>query len=121
MNELDEALVSTVTRKKKRRSGFRYSSRKVLQRLRVKRETSKGGGNQLESVTRALSFSSEIVSTVHRDCAPGSSLQPFLHSVEEHDGDGMELTCVQAINIDRCNVKVSIMSFFDDYLNAEVV
>jgi hypothetical protein len=32
MNEGDEAIESTVTRKKKRRSGFRYSSKKVLER-----------------------------------------------------------------------------------------
>ena len=114
MNELDEAIVTTETRKKKRRSGFRYSSRKVLQRSRVKGETSKVRRIQLESVTKTLSFPNEIVDTVHHDCAPGSSLQPCLDSVEEHDSHGMELT------FDRCNIKVSIMSFFDDYSNLKV-
>lgn len=114
MNELDEAIVSTKTRKKRRRSGFRYSSRKVLQRSRVNRKTSNIRRTQLESVTKALAFPIEIVETVHQDCAPGSSLQPCLYSVEEHDGDGVELT------IDRCNIKVSIMSFIDIYSNLEV-
>ena len=106
MNELDEAIVST--RKKRRRSGFRYSSKKVLQRLRVRRESSKVGGVQLESVRKALSFPSEIVDTVHHDFAPGSSLQPFPDIVEEHEDDKIELTCGDAI---RCNIKVRIMSF----------
>jgi hypothetical protein len=48
MNEGDEAIESTVTRKKKRRSGFRYSSKKVLERSRVKRETTNVGGNLLQ-------------------------------------------------------------------------
>ena len=106
MNEIDEAIVST--RKKRRRSGFRYSSRKALQRSRVKRESSKVGGVQLESVRKALSFPSEIVDTVHHDFAPGLSLQPFPHIVEEHEDDKIELTCGLAI---RCNIKVRIMSF----------
>ena len=117
MNELDEALVSTETRKKKRRLGFRYSSRKVLQHSRVKRETSKVGGFQLESVIKALSFPCDIVDTVHNDCAPGSSLQPCLDSVEEHDGDEIELRCGNTITSERYNIKVSIMSFFDEHLN----
>jgi len=112
MNELDEALVSTETRKRRRRSGFRYSSRKVLQRSRVKRETSKVGETELKSVTKALSFPSESVDTVHHDCAPGSSLQPCLDSIEEQDGDETVLRCENAITFDRSNIKVSIMKIF---------
>ena len=112
MNELDESFVSIETRKKRRQSGFRYSSKKVLQRSRVQRETSKVGRIQLESVTKALAFPSEIVDSVHHDCALRSSLQPFLDSVEEHDGDGIELTCGHASTFDISNIKVSNMSFF---------
>ena len=110
MNEIDEAIVST--RKKKRRSGFRYSSRKVLQRSRMKRESSRIGGNLFELITKALSFQSEIVETIHHECAPGSNVQPCLDTVEEQNGDGMELMCGQTISTDRCIVKVSIMTFF---------
>jgi hypothetical protein len=39
MNERDDPTESTESRKKKRRSGFRFSSKKVLERSRVKRET----------------------------------------------------------------------------------
>ena len=73
MNEGDEAIVTTVGRKKKRRSGFRFSSRKALERSRLKRETTKACGYQFESVTRALTYPSEICDIVHHDCAVGSS------------------------------------------------
>ena len=113
MNELDESSVSTETRKKKRWSGFRYSSKKVLQRSRVQRETSKVGRVQLESVTKALAFPSDIVDSVHHDYALRSTLQPFLDSVEEHDGDGIELPYGHASTFDISNIKVSIpLTFF---------
>ena len=112
MNELDESFVSIETRKKGRWSGFRYSSKKVLQRLRVQQEISKVGRIQLESVTKALAFSSEIVDSVHHDCALRSSLQPFLDSVEEHDGDGRDLPYGNVSTIGISNEKVSIPSTF---------
>ena len=112
MNEVDESSVSTETRKKRRRSGFRYSSKKVLQRSRVQREISKVEGIQLESVTKALAYPSETIDSVHHDSAIRSTLQPFLDSVEEHDGDGDELPCAHDSTIDISNVKVSIPSTF---------
>jgi hypothetical protein len=57
MNEGDEAIESTKTRKKRRRLGFRYSSRKVLERSREKRETAKVGGVQFEAVTKDIVIS----------------------------------------------------------------
>ena len=118
MNELDETFVSTETRKKRRRSGFRYSSKKVLQCSRVKQKTSKVGRIQLESVTKALAFWSEIVDSVHHDCALRSSHQPFLDSVEEHDGDGIELTCGHASTFDISKLKVS--NIFYNHSNLKV-
>ena len=44
MNEGIKAIKSTKTRKKRRCSGFRFSSRKVLERSRLKKETAKVGG-----------------------------------------------------------------------------
>lgn len=119
MNEIDEAIVST--RKTRRRSGFRFSSKKVLQRSRVRRESLKGGGIKVESVRKALSFPSEIVDTVHRECALGSNVQPCLEIVEERKGDGEELRNGQASSTDTCIVKVSIISFFDDLINLDVI
>jgi hypothetical protein len=44
MNERDDPIESTESRKKKRHSGVRFSSKKVLERSRVKRETAKFRG-----------------------------------------------------------------------------
>jgi hypothetical protein len=107
MNEGDVSIEST--RKKKRHSGFRYSSKKALDRSKVKRMTAKVVGIQFESVTRALSYPSE--SCAIDDNAAGSSFLPCLDCVEEHDGDVMELSCGNAITYDRCNIKVSFMPF----------
>ena len=41
MNEGSEAIELMATKKKRRRSGLRFSSRKVLERTRLKRETAK--------------------------------------------------------------------------------
>jgi hypothetical protein len=111
MNEGDEAIESTETRKKKRRSGFRYYRKKDLERSRMKRETAKVGGNQFESITKALSYPSEIGDFVHHDCAVGSSYLPCLDSVEEHDGDGMDLSYGNAVIYEGCNLKVSYFYF----------
>ena len=108
MNEIDESLVSTETKKRRRRSGFRYSSKKVLECLRVKRRASKVEGIQFESVTRVLSFLGEICNTGHIDCAPGSGLLACLDSIDKHDGDRMELSYGDAKTDRGCNVKVSI-------------
>jgi hypothetical protein len=111
MNEGDEAIESTGTRKKRRRSGFRYSSRKVLERSRVKRETAKVGGVQFEDVTRTLSYPSGIGDNVHPDCAARSSIPTCLDSVEELDGDINELSCGDAVTYERCNIEVSYFYF----------
>jgi hypothetical protein len=109
MNEGDVSIESTT--KKKRRSRFRYSSKKALDRSKVKRRTAKVLGIQIESVTRALSYLSESGHIVLHDNVAGSSFPPCLDCVEEHDGDEMELSCGNAITYDSCNIKVSIMPF----------
>jgi DNA-binding transcriptional MerR regulator len=55
MNEGDGSILSKETRKRKRGSGFRYSSKKVLERSKLKR-AAKSRGSELASVTKALSF-----------------------------------------------------------------
>ena len=74
--------------------------------------------DSISSLSKALSFSCDIVDNIHHDCAPGSSLQPRLDSVEEHDGDVIQLICGHVF--DSCNIKVSCMSFFDVNFNPEV-
>jgi hypothetical protein len=111
MNERDDPTKSTESRKKKRRSGFRFSSKKVLERSRVKRETAKFRGIQFESVTKALSYPSEIADIVHQDCAVDPIFQRCLDSVEEHERVGFELSCGNAITCEGCNVEVSNFYF----------
>jgi hypothetical protein len=115
MNERDDPTESTESRKKKRRSGFRFSSKKVLERSRIKRETAKLRGIQFESVTRALSYPSEIVDIVHHDCAVESTFEPCLDSVEEHERVGIELSCGNAITYEECNIEVSNFYFHIPY------
>ena len=97
MNEGSEAIKFRKTKKKRRRSAFRFSSRKVLERLRLKKETAKVGECQLDSIRKALSYPSEICDIDHRDCATGSSYPPCLDSVLEHDGAGLDMTFGNAI------------------------
>ena len=78
----------------------------------MQREISKVEGIQLESVTKPLAYPSETVGSVLHDCAIRLTLQPFLDSVEEHDGDDVELSCAHDSTIDISNVKVSIQSAF---------
>jgi hypothetical protein len=111
MNERDDPTKSTESRKKKRRSGFRFSSKKVLERSRVKRETAKFREIQFESVTKALSYPSEIADIVHQDCAVDPTFQRCLDSVEEHERVGIELSCGNAITYEGCNVEVSNFLF----------
>ena len=109
MNEGVEAIELTQTRKKRRRSCFRFSSRKALNRSRVQREAAKVGGYQFESVTKALSF--EECEIVHNVCEVGSSYLPCLDRVLEHDGVGKDLSIGNAIIYEDWNQKVSYFSF----------
>ena len=109
MNEGVEAIELTETRKKRRHSGFRFSSRKVLNRSRVKRKGAKVGGYQYESATKALSY--EECDIVHNVCAVGSSYPPCLDRVLEHDGVGKDLSIGNAIIYEDCNQKVSYFNF----------
>jgi DNA-binding transcriptional MerR regulator len=57
MNEGDGSIPSRETRKKKRGSKFRYSSKKDLDRSRLKR-AAKSRGFELATITKALSYPS---------------------------------------------------------------
>ena len=87
MNEGSEAIELTGTKKKRRRSGLRFSSRKVLERTRLKRETAKSVRCQEDSVRKALSYPSERCGI---DVC--SSIPQCLDSVLEHEGARLDLT-----------------------------
>ena len=75
MSEADEKIPSAVTCKRRRGSGFRYSSRKVLQHSRVRKEVAKGTFSKLGSERKALSYPVDLLSeigVVHLgDCSSG--------------------------------------------------
>jgi hypothetical protein len=64
MSEANGTIPTTVTRKRKRGSGFRYSSKKALQRSRLSKEISKGGVLELGSARKALTYPSELMSEI---------------------------------------------------------
>jgi hypothetical protein len=79
MNEGDETIPSMVTRKRKRRSGLKFSSQKTLKQSRQARLTSKARCCNLFSETKVITFldslSSERGTTDLHDCSTGSDGQ----------------------------------------------
>jgi hypothetical protein len=102
MNEGDEPLPSTETRKRRRGSGFRYSSKKDLECSRVKMRIAKARIFELASVTKALSYPRGLSS----GCAAGSGGPHCFDIVEEHDGESMELSHGNVIIDGDCPLKV---------------
>ena len=88
MSEADGTIPTTVTRKRKRGTGFRYSSKKVLERSRVRREAAKGTVLEFGNVRKALSYPVDPLSEIGvvdlAECCTGSFEQLSLHSVDEH-------------------------------------
>ena len=106
MNEGSKAIEFSETRKKRRRSGFRFSSRKVLERSRLKRDSARGSGYQFDFVRKGLSYPTEVLDIDHCGCAAGSSNPPCLDSALEEDGPGIELTFENAIIQETNNQEV---------------
>jgi hypothetical protein len=91
MNDLGKSVPSTETRKKKRGSGFRYSSKKALERSRLSKKIAKAGGSEFSTVMKALTFSSALSSEIdHPNCTTGSGGQSLLDSILEIDGVRVE-------------------------------
>jgi hypothetical protein len=103
MNEVEKSILSKETRKKRRGSRFRYSSKKDLDRSRLKRKKAKAGGSELASVTKALSFPSVLSSS----STAGSSVPHCLERVEEHDGKRMEISLNDSFSDGAFTVRVS--------------
>jgi DNA-binding transcriptional MerR regulator len=76
-----------MNRKKRRASGFRYSSKKDLDRSRVKRLATKAKDIELATVTKALSYPG----TQSSGSVGGSSGPHCLEVVVEDDGGRKEL------------------------------
>jgi hypothetical protein len=87
MNEGEESILSTEVRKKMRASRFRYSSKKDLDRSRVKRLAAKARGIKLATVTKALSY----LGTQSSGSVGGSGGLHCLDVLVEDDGGRKEL------------------------------
>jgi hypothetical protein len=55
-------ILSTVTRKKKRRFGLKFSTEKALKRSRLARLTAKARGCDFSSATKKLAFTDRLTS-----------------------------------------------------------
>jgi hypothetical protein len=100
MNECDELFLATESRKKKRGSGFRFSSKKVLDHSRLKR-LAKARGCEITSITRTLSYPSLIprevcVSDIH-GIAATSCESPVLASIDKFEEGGKETSNVDQL------------------------
>jgi hypothetical protein len=93
MNECDELIPAKESRKKRRGSGFRFSSKKVLDRYRLKR-LAKARDCEVTSVTRTLSYPSlipsEVCATDFHGSAGTSCESPVLVTVDEFEEERKE-------------------------------
>jgi hypothetical protein len=100
MNECDESINATGSRKKKRGSGFRYSSKKELDRSRLRR-LAKARVCEVKSVTRTLCYPSLIPSEVCicdlHGTATTSFESPILASIGEFDEEREETSNVDQL------------------------
>jgi hypothetical protein len=112
MSEADGTGPTTVTRKRKRGSGFRYSTKKALERSRVLKEIAKDRVLELGSVKKALSYPIELLSEIGvvdlGDCSTGPT---SLHSVEENEAEKIDVSIEIADTIAGCIKKVSIIRY----------
>jgi hypothetical protein len=94
MNDLDDSISSTVTRKRRRRSGLKFSTEKALKRSREARLTTKARSYDFSSVTKNLAFSGRLSSercTVDLQADSSKMDGPeFLEPVEEIEEDKNE-------------------------------
>jgi hypothetical protein len=87
MNEGNESFPSMATWKKRRRSGFRYSTRKARECSRESRRTAIASISECTPISRVLSYpstqTSETCLSDHSTFATGSGGSHLLESVEE--------------------------------------
>jgi hypothetical protein len=97
MSALGELVPSTETRKKKRGSGFRFSSKKVIDRSRLAKKTAKAGGSESSTVAKVLTFSSALSSEIdHPHCVTGG--RNLFDSILEADGLRVESSFANVVS-----------------------
>ena len=110
MNDCNELIPTTESRKKSRGSGFRFSSKRVLDRSRLKR-LAKARGCEVTSVTRTLSYLSLIQVEVCASVGP-SYQSPGLVTFDESEEDRKETSNVDHIKDSEYRKTVSSFRLF---------
>jgi hypothetical protein len=118
MSEADGSIPTTVTRKRKRGSGLKYSTKKALERSKLSKEKAKGRGFELGSVRKALTYLCELLSEIGvidlAECSTGSFGQLSLHSVDEHQEVRTDAGLAKVVsNVECCNIVSIIVSFLE--------
>ena len=112
MSEADRTIPTTVTWKRRRGSGFRYSSKKILERSRLRKEATKGRVLELGSVRKALSYPVDLLSEIGVvDLGDYSNGPMFLHSVDENEVEWIEESIEIGGTNAGCLEKVSIIRY----------
>ena len=117
MSEADGSIPTAVTRKRKRRSGLRYSTNKALEHSKLLKEKAKGRGLELESVMKALTYPCELLSEIGvfdlAECSIGSFGQLFIYLVDKHQEVRFDVGLANVVfDVECCNIISIIVSFF---------
>jgi hypothetical protein len=115
MSGADGTIPTTVTRKRKRRSGFTYSTKKAIERSRLSKEIAKGRVLELGSVRKALTYPSELLSEIGvvdlAECSTGSIGLASLQSIDENQEERFEASIGLVFAVSECYKKVSILRY----------
>jgi hypothetical protein len=102
-----------VTRKWKRGSGFKFSTKKVIERSRLSKEIARGRVQELGSVRMALTYPSALLNEIGvvdlGDCSTGSFGPASLHSVDDDEDERIDVGVGIADSVAECCKKVSIL------------
>jgi hypothetical protein len=113
MSQADGTGPTTVTRKRKRGSGFKYSTKKALERSKLSKEKAQGRVLALGSVRKALTYPSELLSDIGivdlAECSPRSSVPASLHSVYENEEERIDVSIGLGVADTKCLKKVTIL------------
>jgi hypothetical protein len=115
MSEADGTIPTTVTRKWKRGSRFKYSTKKTLERSKLSKERAKDRVLELGSVRKALTYPSALLSEIGvvdiADCSTGSFGQLSLHSVDENQEERTNAGFgIVVSNVECCHIVSIIIS-----------
>ena len=115
MSDCDEVIPVTESRKKRRQSSFRFSSKRVLDRSKLKR-LAKARSCDVTTVTRTLSYPSlmpsEVVASDFYGSEATSCKLPDLLTVQEFEEEREETANVDHIKDSKTHKMVSIFSLF---------